>query len=49
MNILVCGGLLFRGKGNSTDHKSKSIFDKVNSITTLEKMLNLLPAQYKRN
>ena len=37
------------GKGNLTDHKSKSILDKVDSITSLERKLNLLSAQYKRN
>ena len=37
------------GKGNLTHHKSKSILDKVNPITSLEKKLNLLSAQYKRN
>ena len=37
------------GKGNLTDHKSKSILDKINPITPLERKSNLLPAQYKRN
>ena len=37
------------GQGNLTDHKSKSILEKVNSITSLERKLNLLSAQYKRN
>ena len=37
------------GKGNLTDHKSKSILDKVNPITSLGKKLNLLSAQCKRN
>ena len=36
------------GKGNLTDHKSKSILDKVNPITPLERKLNLLSAQYKK-
>ena len=37
------------GLGNLTDHKPKSILDKVNLITSLERKLNLLSAQYKRN
>ena len=37
------------GYGNLTDHKSKSILDQVNPITSLEKKLNLLSAQYERN
>ena len=37
------------GYGNLTDHKSKSILDKVNPITSLERTLNLLSAQYKTN
>ena len=37
------------GKGNLTDHKSKIKLDKVNLITSLERKLNLLSAQYKRN
>ena len=39
-----CGGV----GGNLTDHKSKSILDKVNTITSLERKLNLLSAQYKK-
>ena len=31
------------------DHKSKSILNKVNPITSLERKLNLISAQYKRN
>ena len=37
------------GYGNLTDHKSKSILDKINPITSFERKLNLLSAQYKRN
>ena len=37
------------GEGNLTDHKSKSLLDKVNPITLLDRKLNLLSAQYKRN
>ena len=37
------------GWDNLTDHKSKSILDKVNPLTSLERKLNLLSAQYKRN
>ena len=36
------------GYGNLTDHKSKSILDKVNPITSVERKLNLLSAQYKK-
>ena len=37
------------GLDNLSDHKSKSMYDKVNPITSLERKLNLLSAQYKRN
>ena len=37
------------GLDNLTDHKSKSVLNKVNPITSLERRLNLLSAQYKRN
>ena len=47
MNILFMR-TFEEGEGDLTDHKSKSILDKVNPITSLERKLNLLSAQYKK-
>ena len=44
MNILV-----YKMFSYSTDHKSKSMQDKVIVITDKERILNLLPTTYKRN